>query len=230
MAKQVLEIGTGKNRIIIKRVGNRNRAVIWIGPTLSGKDSQTERFERLGFSVLKMGPILKTLARQDPCGAVHTAISQNGLADDPTAIWQTKIWIVSKLGEPMIHLNGMPRTVQQLKIIDFLKKHGFDPMVIWFDLPIDVCLARPCRLGREIEDTVENRTERLLVYKDKTLPMRDVMKEQFGISKTNGNLLMIDNSNMEKHRTGQVILDFLQLPITAEHLFPEVSIGTGTSV
>lgn len=227
MAKQALVIGTGENRIIIERVGKRNRAVIWIGPTLSGRDSQTEQFERLGFPVLKMGPILKTLARQDPGGAVHIAISQNGLADDPTAIWQTKRWIISKLGNPLIHLNGMPRTIPQLEIIDFLEKHGFDPMVVWFDLPIDVCLARPCRLGREIEDTTENRMERLLVYKNKTLPMRDLMKSKFGINKSNGNLLMVDNSNMEKHRTGQVILDFLQLPITAEHLFPEAFIGNG---
>jgi adenylate kinase family enzyme len=225
VAKQALKIGTGENRIIIKRVGNRNRAVIWVGPPLSGIASQTEQFEKLGFPVLKMGTILKALAEQNPDGDICAAISRNELADDGMTIWQAKRWIVSKLGEPVIHLNGVPRTIPQLEIIEFMKKHGFDPMVVWFDLPNEVCLARPCRLERKAEDSQEKRMERLLVYKNKTLPMRDLMKSRFGINKSNSNLIMINNSSMEKHETGQVILDFLQLPITAKHLFPEAFIG-----
>jgi len=226
VAKQAFKVGSEQNGIIIRRPGNRNRAVIWVGPPLSGKDTQTERFEKLGFPVLKMGPILKGLAQQDPNGAMRAAISQNRLIADSTAIWQAKKWIVSKLGEPLIHLNGMPRTTPQLEIIGFLRERGFDPAVVWFDLPFNVCLTRLGRPGRETEDTQESRMERLTIFKDRTLPMQEPMKSQFGISQANGNLLMLDNSNLQKHETGLAILDFLQLStIPAERLFPEVFIG-----
>ena len=214
MAKQILEIGTGKNRIIIKRVGNRNSAVVWVGPPLSGISSQTEQFEKLGFPVLKMGTVLKAFAKQDPNGDTCVAISQNDLADDEMTIWQAKRWIFSKLGEPVIHLNGVPRTVVQLEIIDFLKKHGFDPMVVWFAIPPEVCLCRPSRQGRKIEDLPEGRAKRMAVYQQKTAPVLAVMKERIGISKGHHNLLVVDNPNLQKHETGQVILDF---PGVANH-------------
>ena len=227
MAKQILEIGTGENRVVIKRIGNHNRAVIWVGPPLAGKDTQTDRFAELGIPVLQMGPVLRALAEQEPNGHVHAALSKKEFLDDPTVLWRAKLWVISRLGEPMIHLNGIPRTVPQLEIIKFLEEHGFDPMVVWFDLPNEVCLNRPCRLGRETEDTSENRVKRLLIYKEKTLPMLNELHERFRITQDNGNLLMIDNSIKEKHETAQEILKFLHLPITVKHLFPEVFLGNG---
>jgi adenylate kinase family enzyme len=135
-------------------------------------------------------------------------------------MWEAKKWIVKNTRQPMIHLNGMPRAVEQLPILSFLAERGYKVKVIWFTTREDVCMNRPSRPGREVEDSPENRALRMRVYDEDTLPMQDYLPK-YGISESNGNLLLIDNSDLEIAETGRQIINFLGLPVSVYHLFPK---------
>lgn len=225
MAKCSLADKPTLDKSFVPTIGKRKRAVIWIGPPLCGKDTQTERYERLGIPVMKMGPLLKAIAQSESADLVKTDISTGKLADDSIAIWEAKKWIMRHITAPVLHLNGVPRTVSQLSIVKFLIEHGFDPIAVWFATTTETCLARPIRPDRELEDTPQNRKIRIAEYVLKTLPMLPVLPE-FGISTEKGNLVIVDNSKTEKHETGAIIANHLKLPdITPDLLFPEVSGG-----
>ncbi len=43
--------------------------------------------------------------------------------------------------------------------------------------------------------------------------------EEHGISEQGGTLLCVDNTNLSKHQTAQMIIDFLKLPFRPEDMF-----------
>lgn len=214
MAKQIILEPT---EIILPPVSQKV-AYLYGGPPVVGKDAQTEACERLGIPVLKMGPVLKEIAASEPGGLEDQAIKSGKLASDSLTIWTTKRWILKHNGHQIIKLNGVPRTVPQMVVIDFLREHGFTPKFIWFTTPLEECLARPVRAGR-IEDLPEKRLERMEVYRRQTMPVFDQF-ERYGISEENKNLLTIDNSLIQKHQVAEMIINFFKLPYQVFQLFP----------
>ncbi len=199
----------------------QKHAALWVARPLGGKDTQTDAHRELGYPVYHSGDALGKFAAEHRHDAVGTARHNGDLASNDLALRLTKIWVIRNLGSPLIHLNGMPRSTDQLVLlIPFLIQRGFTPMVIWFTTPEEVCLQRPVRPGRELEDTLATRAKRMRTYEEKTAPMLAMMQQDFGIRPENGNLLLLDNTHLTKEQTAARILTFLGVSLMARNLFP----------
>jgi adenylate kinase family enzyme len=198
-------------------------AYIYIGPPVCGKDSQTEPYEKhLGIPVFKTGPVLKKSVDRDPESTESKAIKKGNLASDGLTLWLAKIWILDHTIHKIIKLNGIPRNIKQMVVIvEFLRERGFNPKIIWFTTPLKVCVERPFRPDR-LEDTPENRAQRMSVFQRQTLPMFKEFK-RYGISEDSGNLLCIDNSEIQKQEVAKQIIGYFGLPYQVSQLFPPVS-------
>lgn len=195
-------------------------AYLYLGPPVVGKDAQTDAFEvNLGIPVFKTGPVLKDIAARNPGGPEDEALKSRDLASDGTAVWAAKRWIYQNKAQRLIKLNGIPRTVGQMKIINFLRERGFAPRVIWFTTPIEVCINRPLRPDRD-DETPASRARRMEIYLDKTHPIIAEL-ENYGISENRGNLLLIDNTHIQKHQVAEKIIQTFQLPFQVSQVFPQ---------
>lgn len=208
----------------------QKEAVLWIGRAQSGKDTHTKAWnENVGHPLFHCGDALDAHSKKERLESITHARNGGQLASTEIALRLAKLFTVKYLGDPVLHFNGIPRNLDQLRImVPFLQRRGFVCKVIWFVTPEDVCMARPVRPGREAEDTPTTRAKRMKVYKDHTEPMRPVMHNDFGFRPESGNLLEIDNTYRSKDQTANIIIGFLGLnhAVGVRQLFPTAPAST----
>jgi adenylate kinase family enzyme len=195
-------------------------AVLYGGPPVVGKDTQTEAFRQLNVPVFETGARLREYALKNPGSPVAIAMKNQLLVDYSDVLWDAKKWIFEHTGRKMIKLNGLPRKPTQMPIINRLREHGFLVKAVWFTTPIENCMARPYREDR-LDDTPAKRSARMETYVKETLPVLHNFGE-YNIREDNGSLLLINNADLKKEDVAAQIIKFLNLPTTVTELFPNV--------
>jgi adenylate kinase family enzyme len=212
----------GKNQRIVDISAKKKLAVLWVSRIHGGKDTHLGPHENLGYSVFNTGDQLKARARLEPNNKNYDPIRQRQLVKSDLVIWIAKVWILRHKTMPIIHLNGVPRNIEQLHgLHDYIVARGFYPMVVWFTTPEKVCMERPSRPGREEEDAPEKRQRMMDQYRLETEPMLQVMRDRYNINENYGNLILIDNSDKSKTETSSLIFNFLGLPDQSWQFFPK---------
>jgi adenylate kinase family enzyme len=205
-------------------------AVIYVGRPKSGKGTQTDALQTRGELVFATGNWLRSLPPDHPVAEI---MARGQLVDDSTIIWETKKWILAQIkrnsSHLTIHLDGVPRNIDQLTVTDLLIDRGYTIKLVEFTTPEDVCLSR-IRAGRTDDGSIK---ERMRVYDQYTAPMAHEMIRRYNLHPDNGTLLSIDNTHLEPAETSAQLIAFIGLKLRPHDLFPEskkpaLTLGTGS--
>ena len=192
-------------------------AVVYVGRPKSGKGTQTDALLTHRELVFATGNWLRSLAPDHPVAEI---MAQGQLVDDGTIIWETKKWILSQIKNHCdhltIHLDGVPRNINQLTVIDLLIDRGYTIKLVEFTTPEDVCMTR-IRAVRTDDGSIK---ERMRVYDQFTAPMAHEMTRRYNLNTSNGTLLRIDNTHLEPVDTSAELIKFIGLKIDPYTLFP----------
>lgn len=143
--------------------------IIFVGPQGSGKGTQAQLLaNRFNAVHLSTGEML----RQSTDPRVHAKLERGELFDD---IEMTKVLREALASSPPaknIILDGYPRNLNQVKLLDELQKQQANNIegVIYLKLTDEEGIKRMLARGRA-DDTVAGIKQRLKQYKDETLPI-----------------------------------------------------------
>lgn len=148
-----------------------------------------------------MGFELKEAQKRDPRNPIYDPIKEGKPVGSAIIVRIFKRWVLkhNTSGGGNIILDGIPRLLNQMEIIEFLKERGFEVMVLWFTTDPDICDARPPRPGR-FEDTDENAIRNRRAMYEETLKLKGPFADH-GISEKLGNMFCLDNSREDEEQT-----------------------------
>ena len=179
------------------------KKILFMGLPGAGKGTQAELLEKRGFVQISTGDIIREAFKVNDriVKPYEEKVSNGGFLPDEI-IFQLVNQAISKLPKdiPGYILDGAIRTLPQA---EFAKKHGFIDTVIFFDLTENTAYERlskrmvcpRCKriysdkdfhcdrcnmdLVKREDDSHESIHNRFQIYKEKTEPILDYLKENF---------------------------------------------------
>lgn len=205
MARQIIDSST--NSTFNSRI--ELTAFIVNGYYKSGKGTVTNVLSHMGYPVFETGLQMKVLAKKTSNPELLNALNSGKPVPTGFVLNTAKQWLVNlisnKATRNIVILDGLPRQLDQLPILQFLLDRGYRVMSVWFTTPEDVCDQRPDRIGRfeDISPTVIQ--NRRMWYRNETLPVKIELQKGI-IHQTTGihhsiEMHEIDNSGLTKEQT-----------------------------
>lgn len=122
--------------------------VIFIAPPAAGKGTQSERLMEIGYEHISTGDMLREeINKNTVLGKEINEIITKGKLVSDELVFELITNKITNLSKPFI-LDGFPRTINQVKLLDelFQKLNITNYEVVYLDVSLDVALKRA--LGR----------------------------------------------------------------------------------
>ena len=168
--------------------------LIMFGPPGSGKGTQSKMLsEKFNLSHISTGDIFrKEMSEGTELGKkVKGVVDKGELVPDELLIAVIRKAMIEHATKDGYIFDGFPRTVRQAEDFDkLLVELGFSLSTVLrlkvTDEEIVQRLSLRAKLEGRKDDTIEVITNRLMVYRDKTMPLLDYYREQEKIIEING--------------------------------------------